>query len=54
MSELRHKKCGGKVRKIPEKFLSEKLKNKGLIYVCFGKCFMPIKITEIEEKAKEE
>ena len=50
MSELRHKSCGGKVEKIPEKFLSEKLKKKELIYMCFGECFMPIKPTEVEEK----
>ena len=51
MSELRHKNCGGKVRKTPEKFLSERLKKKGLTYLCFD-CLMPISSYAVEENEK--
>jgi len=57
MSELEHNNCErimgfnlrGKVRKIPDKFLSEKLKKRGLTHYCF-QCMVAIKPYEVEEK----
>lgn len=52
MNELRHNLCGGKVKKTPEKFMSENLKKRGLTHYCFF-CGLAVKPTEVEKKEEE-